>query len=1057
MTRTKTDAVGPFRESKLTRLFQRALSGKEHLALIVNINPLPNLYVETQNVLNFAAIAKKIVIEKKETRKKLKTRFSQIVTQSIETVTDWVTELESVNSQQTDTLESGSGYITSEEYTELTNENENLKKEIVILKNSALIRDFQSRQEMADKYVAMINDLEVEWKQRINDVEVQHEDALEWTVNQVKEYYEKKLNELHKTTKRRRTDCSDDSDEDSDCRDSPFHDLNRANQQLKEKIDSLRKIVTELKVANETLNVEKNKACFELGLSKEALKVAEKLYEAAQKDLSLNEDGRIYIDEMTVQLRMKDEQMKKLKEILNEAKAEYITITSDLNKKELCIDEQAKIIIEDEEKIEDLELQLEQANFCLTEKTRIAEILDEKFEQQSVKLSEAQRKMVEMQQEIDRLNSEKSALLESHVSSASSTRTEYQEIIIKEEFIEDLLEDTNNVTKDTAAETVDEAITENAEELDLSGPDSTKERPSQEGLKLDPQLDINEPLKSQVDIGCQVDMTCNANSDTDKKTKDTQTTITAEEIQTICDRASSKEESVQTDEMADEVKLQLEEMTARRDEIRVQYEQECSKVEKLAEELRDMEETVQTLKGENRSTNTIVIEYKHLAETLEEQLALSKRQMEESLQSSSALAERKIADCEREIHQLKKDLSTTKDNAQRYLEDLEASRKEFDNYILKCKEENEEKARGSDDILVPAEEEESSDVDAKQKEATQLERSLEIAKLKDDIVELNGKLQTCQAEKDDIVKTLEENDKRLMQLEKELQASLTKEHEKEMEIIAFQKELKSMIQKDTDSDRMEAEFKSTMNELTRTRETLSEKEQYIKELKIHLENFERNAKILNLLEANAKDRQVENERLRNANDELKSILAQKEREMDAFMKNRDETVTKYENLVKNQQEELDREKREVMRYQELFRRQLTPTPNKDNYKLQNRLEVLEERQKCDTSRTRNREDPDIVSEDEVEKKTKRRQGNGGRKAAATAAEQDDVSVIELSGSETKRSTRRNRALLPPESSTESKRTTRKKKLFVADDSITDIECVEPIPSLSTRNLRSRKK
>lgn len=66
LTRAKTDAIGPFRESKLTRLFQRALSGKEHLALIVNVNPLPNLYVETQNVLNFAAIAKRIVIEKKK-------------------------------------------------------------------------------------------------------------------------------------------------------------------------------------------------------------------------------------------------------------------------------------------------------------------------------------------------------------------------------------------------------------------------------------------------------------------------------------------------------------------------------------------------------------------------------------------------------------------------------------------------------------------------------------------------------------------------------------------------------------------------------------------------------------------------------------------------------------------------------------------------------------------------------------------------------------------------------------------------------------------------------
>lgn len=87
---------GPFRESKLTRLFQKALSGKEHIALIVNINPIPNLYIETQNVLNFSAIAKRIIIEKEKTQKKIKSRFSQVVTQSIKTITDWdATELES--------------------------------------------------------------------------------------------------------------------------------------------------------------------------------------------------------------------------------------------------------------------------------------------------------------------------------------------------------------------------------------------------------------------------------------------------------------------------------------------------------------------------------------------------------------------------------------------------------------------------------------------------------------------------------------------------------------------------------------------------------------------------------------------------------------------------------------------------------------------------------------------------------------------------------------------------------------------------------------------------
>ena len=87
----KSETVGPFRESKLTMLFQRALSGKERMTLIVNVNPIPSLYVETQNVLNFSAIAKKIVIEKIQTSVKNHScsRFSRLITQNINEEMDW--------------------------------------------------------------------------------------------------------------------------------------------------------------------------------------------------------------------------------------------------------------------------------------------------------------------------------------------------------------------------------------------------------------------------------------------------------------------------------------------------------------------------------------------------------------------------------------------------------------------------------------------------------------------------------------------------------------------------------------------------------------------------------------------------------------------------------------------------------------------------------------------------------------------------------------------------------------------------------------------------------
>ncbi|TGZ51701.1 Kinesin-like protein KIF20A [Temnothorax longispinosus] len=958
-------------------------------------------------------------------------------------------ELETVDWQPTDSVEENdSEYITSEEYMDLANENERLKKEIALLKNSSLIQDLQSRHEMAEKYIAMINELEMDWKRRINDVETQHETQLEWTVKQVEEFYKGKLNQLHRKRKRR-SDCSDDSDEDDDNLNLTIKEVIKENTQLREKNETLKQTLTELKVTNETLIVEKNKASFELGLSKEDLKVAKSLLETAQKDICSTQNGNIYIKEMTSQLLAKEEQIKKLKEILNEAKEEYITITSDLRQKELCIDEQAKITVENEEKIEDLELHLEQANVCLMEKTRIVELLEEKLEHQN------EDKILQLQEEIDKLKNEKLALIkyyENKPTSKTSIQNEY-EIIIKEELITDEISEDLSMIKENTKGRMENAKVSVDETKEI---DSNNLNPTEETL----------PKQILVDTGCQVDITNNKdhNDTKNKLEKSTQASVT---ITTLEDTSNKmfllKEEAIQTDEIADDsAKLQLDSLTTQLHDIQMQYEQKCLQVKKLTEELNNMKETLQTLKEENYSNKTIVDEYKNSAEVLKKELALTteeKREIEETLLNSNATSKQKIANYECEIDRLEKDLSIANNNAQQYLEKLETTQKELDNYILKCKQEEETNICKSELVSIKKEDNDTNNISADQldeytEKISQLEDNLEIIeRLKHDIDQLNTNLETCQVEKNCIQKALDENNKKLLEFESRLEETTFKEQEKDTEIAALQKELKRMIQKsenaEKNDDMMEAELKSAINELTQTKETLFQKEQHLKELKIRLENSERNAKLFNLLEQNAKERQVDNERLRNLNDELRTNLTQKEREMDAFMKNRDETVTKYEALVKNQQEELDMQKREVMRYQELFRRQLTPTPNKDDYKkLQNRIKVLQDRLQKYEIDAKDKNDYDSTSEEEVsaQRQPKRR----GKKTVLS--KQDNIPVIELSGSESKRNTR-NTALPPPETSTE-KRRTRRKKLFLENESFAE---VEPAVTLPTRNLRNRKK
>lgn len=68
----KNSQLIPFRESKLTQLFQNALLGNESISMIVCINPARDMFDESQHVLNFSAIAKDVVVERQQPIQRLK-------------------------------------------------------------------------------------------------------------------------------------------------------------------------------------------------------------------------------------------------------------------------------------------------------------------------------------------------------------------------------------------------------------------------------------------------------------------------------------------------------------------------------------------------------------------------------------------------------------------------------------------------------------------------------------------------------------------------------------------------------------------------------------------------------------------------------------------------------------------------------------------------------------------------------------------------------------------------------------------------------------------------
>ncbi|XP_031832569.1 uncharacterized protein LOC116426957 [Nomia melanderi] len=1090
LSKQKIEHVGPFRESKLTRLFQKALSGKEHIALIVNINPLPNLYVETQNVLNFSAIAKKIVIEPKEKIYKKKSRFSQIVAQSIKTETDWdATELGS--EEWHNNGHSISGYVHAEVYDDLMIENERLKKEIATLKSSALSRDLQIRQEMADTYTTIMKELETEWKNRIKDVEEQQEDMLQWSVKQVEDFYKRKLDQLS-SCKRKRPSL-----EENDANDSRnIEELEMQNSRMKSKIVLLKNNIKETKELNQSLTVEKNKLSFELSLMKDDLNSVKNLLNEAQKDVCSDEDKTCYVEELKSQLFAKQEQVKKLKVFLNEAKEEYIAITTEVREKEYTIKEQEEELLEKQETIDELETDYGNLSIQLIEKTNAVEVLDEKLKSQNIELMNYENKVQDMLEQIDKLKSEKLLLLDEIQLLKKTISTENITQDLKRE--SDVFKNDQNTSKDDKSQeitvtvevstnnkietlnksteiyenivhlTTDAQIEEKliAVELENSGLKEKLTQSTVEIQSLKEELDLakikltnlsnqinslqintreakvknEESVQHKVEVettetGCQVYI-----KSEEKQVEDNENEVRDKSSQTV--ENTTNEEITQTSfvefDDSDLVLDELSKLTVKYDDLKTQLKEKCQMLEDLQQEISSVKQKLKSALEES-NTNTV--------ELLQNELSLlkdGKMHLEQALKDSDnnkATLETKISDYEQRVNKTEQELLDAKIDYNQCVEKLNALQTEFNNHVSKCKNEHEETINKLQIDLSNAIE--KSDIKAKCLDVhaariMELEHNLgTVTELEKQIEELNKNLEMCQDEKEHLQNLLDENNDKLLDLEDRLESAKEMEREKDAEIMSLQTGMKCELQRNNKYDKddkddkdykddklMEIEMKNTIRDLMETQENLCKKEKYINELEMRVKTSEENVKMLELLQQSAQERQAEIDRLRTINEELKNSLTENEHEMKTFMKNRDKMVAKYETLVKNQQEELERQ-----------RRLITKNQSKEKDYSEN------------------------TSEDEVVLK-ERRLRRPPKKYSPTS---DDISVIELPNSETKKNNKC--AIFPPptEPISERKRNTRKKKLFVTEDEfVQDIEPMEitvaSTPStLKSRSLRTRRK
>ncbi|NXX55809.1 KI20A protein, partial [Scopus umbretta] len=185
----------PFRESKLTRLFQPFFCGKGKACMIVNINQHASMYDETLHVMKFSAIAKQVIqtILPKSfgcfPPKLVGGDGKPIIHFDASTsVDDFPDSTETSAEEEVD--------ITILSHEDLLKTTENLKEKLVAERQSKLLLEVKIRKEMAEAMFRQLLETEEAWRQvilhnRLEDMKDSYEEKLESKFEMYKEAIKK--------------------------------------------------------------------------------------------------------------------------------------------------------------------------------------------------------------------------------------------------------------------------------------------------------------------------------------------------------------------------------------------------------------------------------------------------------------------------------------------------------------------------------------------------------------------------------------------------------------------------------------------------------------------------------------------------------------------------------------------------------------------------------------------------------------------------------------------------------------------------------------------------
>ncbi|XP_043921833.1 kinesin-like protein KIF20A [Protopterus annectens] len=186
-TKVKQNCI-PFRESKLTRLFQAFFCGKGKACMIVNINQCASLYDETLHVMKFSAVARQVVQTIQP--KSLTFLTPRLVGKDGKPIskTESVDALSETYISDDDLLDSEDDVDTSIlESKDLLKIIDSLKEKLITERQNKLVLEAQIRNEMGEAMLQQLMETEEMWSKRLEELKESYEEKMDSRFDMYKE------------------------------------------------------------------------------------------------------------------------------------------------------------------------------------------------------------------------------------------------------------------------------------------------------------------------------------------------------------------------------------------------------------------------------------------------------------------------------------------------------------------------------------------------------------------------------------------------------------------------------------------------------------------------------------------------------------------------------------------------------------------------------------------------------------------------------------------------------------------------------------------------------